>query len=305
MNRAAEAIAAYDDALALAPDHADALWNRSLALLLTGDYAAGWRDFEWRWRRSDAPPQPPFDYPLWLGEESLEGRGILLHAEQGLGDTIQMLRYVPLVAALGARVTLAVPLTLMGLALSVGGAASVVTQGAPVAADFHCPLMSLPLAMGARIDALPAEVPYLSAPADRIAEWRTRLGPQTRRRIGLAWSGSATHTNDRNRSIPLATLSPLLGAEAEFISLQPDYREADAAVMGADGRIADWSGALADFTDTAALIAALDLVITADTAVAHLAGALGRPVWILLPWAPDYRWGLSGETSPWTGIGTR
>jgi hypothetical protein len=241
-----------------------------------------------------------FDKPLWLGEVPVAGRTLLLHHEQGLGDTLQMLRYVPLLAERGARVIVLVPAALVTIAATVPGVAQVVAEGPDLPAfDLHCPMMSLPLAFGTTLASVPANVPYLVAPAGVRADWRARLGPATRRRIGIAWSGSTTHQNDRHRSLPLRRLLPLLDRRAEFISVQKEYRPDDQQFMLADRRVRDLAGQLGDFADTAGLLAELDLVICVDTAVAHLAGALGRPVWLLLPFAPDYRWLLGREDSPW------
>lgn len=299
--RPEEAIAAHRQALALRPDHAGAQWNLAYALLLKGDFAAGWAQNEWRWRASGRQAADPgWSQPLWLGTPALAGRTLLVHHEQGLGDTLQMLRYAPLLAAQGARVLLRVPATLADLAATVPGVAAVIREGEPLPAfDLHCPCMSLPLACGTLLETIPATVPYLAAPEAARSAWQARLGPAQRRRVGLAWSGSAGHRNDRNRSLPFARLAPLLDADAEFHSLQKEYRAADAAAMRADGRIIDHAADLATLADTAGLIAALDLVITVDTAVAHLAGAMGRPAWLLLPFAPDYRWLLGRDDSPW------
>ncbi len=300
-----EAILSHDQALALRPDFADAQWNKSFALLLKGDFEAGWALFEWRWKALG--PQTKlrhFDRPLWLGEpplnDSLSDARILLHHEQGLGDTLQMLRYVPLLAGQGARVIVEVPAVLSAIAAAVDGVEAVVVAGAELPTyDLHCPFMSLPLACQTRLASIPRTVPYLHAPAGASTKWRERLGPPARPRIGLVWSGSTGHSNDRQRSIPLQQVLPLLDADAEFFSLQTEYRPADQSLMAADGRLRDHSGELCDFAATAGLIGQLDLVITVDTAVAHLAGGLSKPVWLLLPFAPDYRWMLQRSDSPW------
>lgn len=296
-----DAIRSHDQAIALRPDLADAWWNKAFALLLKGEYAAGWALFEWRWKvLAQHSGLRRFDGALWLGESSLDGRRLLLYHEQGLGDTLQMLRYVPLLAAQGARVSVEVPRSLASIAASVAGVAEVVVPGGEAPAyDLHCPFMSLPLACKTTLDNVPGNVPYLSATAGACAAWRERLDPGRRRRVGLAWSGSTTHRNDRQRSLRLQQLLPLLGGDAEFLSLQTEYRPADQALMAADGRVRDFSAELTDFAATAALIAQLELVITVDTAVAHLAGAMGKPVWLLLPFAPDYRWMLQRTDSPW------
>ncbi|MDB5459001.1 MAG: repeat-containing protein [Caulobacteraceae bacterium] len=296
-----EAVAAYDRAMAIAPDFADPYWNKALVLLLQGDFEAGGQLYERRWDRTDAPPSPAVgDVPLWLGQTPVAGKTILLHGEQGLGDTIQMLRYAPLVAAQGARVALSVQPGLIELAQRIRGVDRIVDAGtAADGVDLHCPLMSLPLALGTTLPTIPAEVPYLAAPAAKRTEWAARLGPATRPRIGLAWSGNRDHKNDRNRSMALETLLPLLAKDTDYISLQREYRPADQALMAADGRIRDVADQLESFTDTAALIEHLDLVVSVDTSAAHLAGALGKPLFVLLPWVPDHRWLLERDDSPW------
>lgn len=302
LGRLDEAIASTDRALALQPDSASAHWNKAFALLLRGDYAQGWRLAEWRWKLDGAPRvRQEFAQPAWLGGESIEDRTVLLHHEQGLGDTLQMLRYAPLLAGRGARVVAVVPAALAGVAATVRGVAAVVTDDEALPAfDLHCPFMSLPLACATTLANVPAPIPYVSAPTAQREAWRARLGERTARRIGLTWSGAAAHRNDRQRSIALRALLPWLGTGAEFISLQKEYRPEDKSMLeDAGARIRDVSANLGDFADTAGLIANLDLVITVDTSVAHLAGAMGAPTWLLLPFAPDYRWLLGREDSPW------
>lgn len=300
LNRHAEAAACYARVLALEPEHAEAHYCESLHRLLTGDFARGWQEYEWRWRVRDAEAAPRHAQALWLGREDLAGRTILLHAEQGYGDTLQFCRYAALVAGLGARVLLQVQPPLTSLLSRLTGPVRVVAQGEALPPfEFHCPLMSLPLAFRTTLETIPAAVPYLSADPARVAAWRARLGPAAGPRIGLAWSGRPTHRNDANRSIPLATLAPLLAAGADFVSLQKELREHDRQGLAALPALRHYGALLQDYDDTAALIACLDLVITVDTSVAHLAGALGRPVWILLPSNPDWRWLLEREDCPW------
>jgi tetratricopeptide (TPR) repeat protein len=301
-----EALLSHDRALALRPELPGARWNKAFALLLQGDFAAGWPLFESRWELLDNNPEvASHTGPLWLGDAPLTGRTLLVHHEQGLGDTLQMLRYVPLLAAKSARVVVQVPATLAALAATVTGVASVVAVGEPLPDyDLHCPCMSLPLACRTTLATIPAVGPYLAVPDAIGAIWRTRLdnarsderaGP----RIGLAWSGSTTHRNDRQRSLALGQLLPLLDMPAEFHSLQKEYRPGEREQLIAHGGVHDWSASLDTLADTAGLIAELDLVIAVDTAVAHLAGALGKPVCLLLPAAPDYRWLLDRTDSPW------
>jgi len=301
LKRYDEALASYQRALALRPDYAEAHWNEALLRLLTGDYSHGWAKYEWRWKKeSMAPVKRNFPQPVWLGGDAIDGKTILLHSEQGFGDTIQFCRYVPLVAARGAHVILEVERPLQQLMTTLAGATQVIAKGDPLP-DFevHCPLLSLPLAFGTRVETIPSGPPYLRAPAQSLMNWDTRLAPQRRPRIGLAWSGNAAHQSDRQRSISLRTLLPLLDTGATFVSVQKDVNAADAGVLTERGDILHFGDALGDFSDTAALISNLDLVISVDTSVAHLAGALGKPVWVLLAYAPDWRWLLDRDDSPW------
>jgi len=300
LNRHDEAKASYDKALALRSDYADAHFNRSLALLTRGDYALGFKEYEWRWRRTGMPPQRSRGKPLWLGEYPLARRTILIHAEQGLGDTIQFVRYVPLVAAGGATVIVEVQGELQPLMRCLDGAAAVVARDEPPPPyDVHCPLGSLPLALHTELGSVPAQIPYLSADPARVAKWSARLDPLPRPRIALAWAGNPSHDNDRNRSLAFLRLAPLLDVATGFISIQRDVRHDDAAPLAGESRVTHVGGELEDFRDTAAVLALADLVIAVDTAAAHLAGAMGRPVWVLVPFAPDWRWTLNGETTPW------
>ncbi len=295
------ALASYDRALALRQDHAEAHFNKSLLQLLKGDFDAGWRAYEWRWSNESLKlVRRDFAEPLWLGEAATAGKTILLHSEQGLGDTIQFCRYAPLVAARELRVLLEVPAPLQDLVASLAGVAEVISAKDRLPHfDLHCPLHSLPLALGTRIGTIPAQVPYLSAPPQSLRRWSAALGSKRRLRVGVAWSGSALHRNDANRSIKLAALLPLLDVDADFVSLQRDVRPDDATVLQDCGALVHFADALETFVDTAAVIASLDLVISVDTSVAHLAGALAKPVWVLLPFVPDFRWLLDREDSPW------
>ncbi len=295
-----EALASYDAALAVQPGHAMARCNAAAVRLLTGDFERGWADYEWRWKKPSVTAlDRKFRQPLWLGEE-ISGRTILLHSEQGLGDTIQFCRYVPLVAERGARVIFEVQKSLQALMADFAGPARVIARGDPLPPfDVHCPLMSLPLAFGTRLETIPAAPAWLRAPAERLTKWQTRLASARPPRIGLVWSGNPGHDRDRERSIALRDLLPLLDVAATFVSLQKDVRPDDAAVLGQRTDMVNAGVDLADFSDTAALISQLDLVISVDTSVAHLAGALGRLVWILLTHVPDFRWLLDRDDSPW------
>jgi tetratricopeptide (TPR) repeat protein len=300
LNRHAEATASFDRALALAPDYADAHFNKSLALLALGDYRAGQTEYEWRWKRSGAAGVRNFGRPLWLGEASVAGKTLLLHAEQGLGDTIQLVRYVPRLAAAGAKVVLEVHPELKALISRLSGAAAVIAFGEPRPPfDLHCPLGSLPLALKTELTSVPADIPYLAADPARIERWRPRLEALGGPRVAIVWAGNAAHANDRNRSLPFARLAPLwAGGQARFVSLQRDLRPGEAEAL-AGGPVLDLGPELADFDDTAGVLACCDLVIAVDTSVAHLAGALGRPLWLLLPFSADWRWTRDADRSPW------
>src|SRR6266702_1061306 len=313
LRRIDEALKSYGEVLALRKDHADAHFNQALTLLTIGDYRRGFTEYEWRWRRTGMPPQQSRSRPLWLGQYSLGGKTILLHAEQGLGDTIQFARYVPLVAAHGAKVVLEVQPELKLLLSRLEGAAAVVARGEALPPfDVHCPLGSLPLALKTELQTVPAPTSYLSADEAHLKKWSARLQQIPSPRVAIAWSGNPAHDNDRNRSLPFGSLTPLfppsnppllagegrVGAPS-FISIQRDLRSEDAARLAAETRLTHLGGELDDFSDTAAVLALCDLVISVDTAPAHLAGAMGRPVWVLVPFAPDWRWTLEGETTPW------
>jgi tetratricopeptide (TPR) repeat protein len=309
LNRHDEAVKSYGKARAAGKDHPDIQFSEALALLTLGDYRAGFEKYEARWRRSGMLQPPSRRGPLWLGDYPLAGKTVLLHAEQGLGDTIQFARYVPLLASTGAKIALEVQSELTALMARLAGGARIIARGEPPPSfDVHCPLGSLPLALRTEPDSVPAQIPYLSADDASLAKWSARIGTLARPRIALAWSGNSNHYNDRNRSLPFARLAPLFaspsgqaidGKGARFVSIQRDVRGEDAPVLAAESRVMHVGGDLQNFTDTAAAIALSDLVISADTAVAHLAGAMGRPLWVLIPFAPDWRWTLNGEASPW------
>jgi tetratricopeptide (TPR) repeat protein len=335
LNRPAEAVAAYDRALQLAPENAQLLTNRAVALrrldrpheallsaasalasksdfghgrfvesvarLTLGDFSAGWRGYESRWHVGWlASQRRDFGAPLWLGEESLDGKAILLHAEQGMGDTIQFVRYAPLLAARGAKVILEVQPPLKRLLSGMQGVAAVVARDEPLPHyDVHTPLMSLPLACGTVLETIPAEIPYLNPAAADVACWRARL-PARRPLVGLVWSGERSHDNDLNRSMRLETLEPLLDLpKVAFVSLQYEVREEDAPLLRSRREVMRIGESFTDFADTAAAVAALDAVIAVDTAVAHLAGAMGKPLFLLLPFAADFRWLRERADSPW------
>lgn len=295
----AEAKRSYGVALTLDPDHAEAEWGLALIALLEGDLPGGWARHEARHRVQGFGQPRRFFQPQWRGEP-LDGATILLLAEQGLGDTLQFVRYVPLVAARGGRVVLEVPPELRALLDGTPGAAMVVTAGDPLPAfEWHCPLLSLPLAFGTDLATVLADIPYLAADPARRAAWEARL-PQASLKIGLVWAGRPEHKRDRWRSLTLEMLAPLGAVPgAAFVSLQKGPAAQQARTPPPGLALDDPTADLVDFADTAALVAALDLVIAVDTSVAHLAGALGKPVWVLLPEMPDWRWLLGRADSPW------
>ncbi len=299
LERDREAIASFGRAIAISPQLAEAHWNRGLTYLSVGDFARGWPEYEWRWKRDSELKPRDFAQPQWRGED-LRGKTVLLHAEQGFGDAIQFIRYLPMVAARGGKVVLEIPDDLKPLLGRMDGVTAIVRRGDALPPfDLHCPLMSLPLAFGTTLDTIPAPVPYLHPPAERVSSWRIRLAGTKAPRVGLVWSGKPTHKNDHNRSIPLTQLAPLLRTpDVTFVSLQKEYRNADRAQLAASPLLR-LDTALADFADTAAVIAALDLVIAVDTAVTHLAGAMGKPLWLLLPAIGDWRWLKDRADSPW------
>ena len=300
LRRFNEALVAYDRAIALKPDFAPAYWNKSITKILLGDDLEGWKLYEWGWKSSERGSIRKFSQPLWLGEELISGKTLLIHSEQGLGDAIQFCRYAPMVSALGARVILEVPSALVTLLSTLEGNITVIEKGGALPAfDLYCPVMSLPLAFKTALTSIPETTPYLRPDHDKLLEWRRRLGEKTRPRIGLAWSGSLTHKNDRNRSIPLNVLEELLKRPFEFHSLQKEIRPEDMNVLSRMQHIHSHQNDLKDFSDTASLAQEMDLVISVDTSVAHLAGALGIPAWVLLPHTPDYRWLLDRDDTPW------
>ena len=297
-----EALSCYAAAAVLPTLRPEAEFCASLVRLRLGQFAQGWRDYEWRWRQASwAPLRRDFVAPLWLGREPLAERTILLHAEQGFGDTLQFVRYAKLVAALGATVLLEVQAPLKSLLCGTAGVAQIFSRGEPLPRfDLHCPLMSLPLAFGTALDSIPANVPYVFAPADCVTQWRARLGESGTVRVGVVWAGSAVHKNNHNRSIAFERFRSLLSAPGiAFVSLQQELGAAEAASLERHANVIPLGGELRDFADTAAVVSLLDVVVSADTAMVHLAGALGRPVWALLPFSPDFRWLLDRQDSPW------
>lgn len=301
--RYAEAMSCFDRALALQPDHPSSHHNRALLRLLLGDFQQGWPEYEWRWQCPEFSPVA-FRQPLWSGD-SLAGRTILLHAEQGAGDTIQFVRYAALLKQQGGTVLLACAKRLIPLLSTCPGIHRLVADGAlQPAFDVHAPLASLPHRCGTTLANVPAPVPYLKPDPPLAEHWRKKLSSAPGFKVGVCWQGSPGYREDAYRSMPLACFAPLAGVEGvRLYSLQKGFGTEQLsqcngrfAVTDLGSRLDETTGA---FVETAAVIASLDLIITCDSALGHLAGALNRPVWIALPHVPDYRWMLGREDSPW------
>jgi Flp pilus assembly protein TadD len=299
--RLEESLAVFRALVESRPGEAELHWNYSLVLLLSGDFEQGWREYEYRWQApSFRSPRRNFARPLWTGSD-LAGRTILLHAEQGLGDTIQFIRYAPILAEraqrVGATVIVECQPELCRLLQGLPGVERVIPAGRALGEfDLHCPMLSLPVAMGTTARNIPNRSQYLHAPEDLRQRWAKKVGEDPAGyRVGLVWAGSPTHANDRRRSIPPDLLSPLASvAGVTFYSIQLNSTSAPAGI-----NFIDHAQDLHDFADTAGLIMNLDLIISVDTAAAHLAGALGRKVWTMLPYSPDWRWQMAREDSPW------
>jgi tetratricopeptide (TPR) repeat protein len=299
LRRSAEAVAAFSQAIALKPDYAEAIYARALSRLQLGDFDEGLRDYEQRKALSPPLGRRPYAEPEWLGEQDMKGKTLLLHHEQGFGDTLLFSRYAKLAEARGAEVVLSVQAPLTRLMQTLGPTIRVIGEGErPDRFDLHAPLMSLPLAFGTRLNAIPAEPRYLASDDALRARWAQRLPATKRRRIGLVWASNRENLQLTQRSLGLEAMRPLLEADADWISLQKDPAPGEAEAFEALGGL-HLGDDLQDFADTAALIDLMDLVITVDTGVAHLAGALGRPVCILLAFNPDWRWLFDRSDSPW------
>lgn len=299
--RHADAHLSYSQSIRINPGYPDAHWNMGLSKLRLGEFEEGWRLYEWRWRlRRFKTERRDFQQPLWLGGQSLDGKTILLHAEQGFGDTIQFCRYASSVKKLGAKVILEAPEPLMELLRGLAGVDVLVQRGKDLPIfDYQCPLLSLPLALQTSIETIPAEVPYLFPDPAKSIQFETLIRSKTKKpMIGLVWSGDPKHKNDRNRSIALTSMHELFTAKYDWISLKKELTQEESQQMVTLG-VQDFSKHLQDFSWTAALVNQLDLVISVDTSVAHLAGALGKPVWILVPYEPDFRWMWNRTDSPW------
>ena len=296
-----EALKCYDQALDLNPGYVEAYWNKALALLQLGRFSEGWVLHESRWAKpSFQPIVRHFPQPIWDGSFPVNGKTVLLHAEQGLGDTLQFVRYVELVKALGARIVLEVQAPLVPLFDGLFGVEALVKQGDPLPSfDCHCPSMSLPLAFQTTLSSIPIAIPYIKSSPEKEHVWAEKLGSTWGLRVGLVWSGDPRHQNDKHRSVALDDLLDALPSGFTYVSLQPEIRESDRQALEASDRLVHFGPELKDFSDTAALCSQMDVVVCVDTSVAHLSGALGKPTFLLLPYNPDWRWLLERTDSPW------
>ena len=303
LKRLEEALSSYDKAISLQPDYAEAYWNSAICYLLAGNFTDGWPRYEWRWQSesmSKTAGVRNFSQPLWLGAESIKDQTILLYAEQGLGDTIQFSRYVKLVVKLGAKVILEVQPSLVKLLSDLEGISQIIVKGDKLPHfDCQCPLLSLPLAFKTEIKTIPSASQNIYSDIEKVAKWQAILGEKTKPRVGIVWSGSATHKNNHQRSLTLSKLITYLPSDYEYVSLQKEISDVDKEVLTKHIEIKHFGGDLKNFADTAALCELTDIVISIDTSVAHLAGTLGKTTWILLPYSPDWRWLLDRNDSPW------
>jgi tetratricopeptide (TPR) repeat protein len=296
-----EALAAFGKASALDPSLGEAHFNEALLRLLSGDMTAGLRKYEYRWAvRQQRDMKRDFSRPIWLGDEDIGGKTIFIHAEQGFGDTLMCCRYIPMLAARGAQVILEVQPALVPLLRALDGVSTLIAKGETIPYfDLHCPLMSLPLAFETTVATIPNHVPYLSVAAEAVERWGSRLNG-TGLKVGIAWAGSQRFINDAGRSVLLPNILPLLAVDGvNFFCLQKELRDGDEALLDANPHIVRLDREISDFADTAAIMMSLDLIISSDTSVANLAGALGRKLWVLLPFVPDWRWSLDGDSTLW------
>lgn len=292
----------FDKAIETNTNYApDAILNKSLLLLLLGNLKPGWKLYESRWDTvTHSKFKRNFSQPLWLGIESLNQKTILLHSEQGLGDTIQFCRFAPIISELGANVVLEVQPELTELLKSLPGKVKVLEKGAALPHfDYHCPLMSLPFALSTDINSIPRNVPYLKPSDKAIKKWRSKLGISKRPLVGLVWRGGKQNSNDHNRSMELLEIVTSVPPKYDLVSLQKDIFSEDKRSLSSLANIQQFGDELVNFLDTAALIQQLEVIITVDTSVAHLAGAMGKPTCLLVPYLPDFRWLLGRKDSPW------
>jgi predicted negative regulator of RcsB-dependent stress response len=301
LKRFDEALAAYHQALTVKPDFAEAHFFEGLLRLRLGEMEVGWKKYEFRWgTKQQRAGKRNFSQPLWLGETDIENKTILLHAEQGLGDTLLALRYISMITALGAQVILEVQPALKSLLQGFDGVSALISRGEPIPDfDVHCPIMGLPLAFKTTMQTIPAKVPYITVPQNVVEKWRRKLSAE-KFKVGFAWAGNPTFVTDRDRSILLKNILPITSiAGANYYSLQKDLRHGDDEILNSTPQIVRLDKHISDFQDTAAIMMSLDLVISSDTSVVNLAGALGRPAWVLLSFMSDWRWLLDRNDTPW------
>ena len=299
--RVEDAVASYTEATSFNQADAQAHFSEAVCRLTLGDFAKGWPKYTWRWKAyGDAPESAGTARAVWTGSEPLDGKSMLVTPEQGLGDTIMFVRYARLLAQRGAKVTVAVHPPLRAIIGTLEGV-DIRQDGDQIARpDFQCSMMDLPVALKTDLSNIPADIPYLHPVASYDEKWRGMVPRERRLRVGLVWAGGHQFERDDKRSIKLAEFAPLLdNADIQFVSLQRDVRDYDAATFAARPDILHFGERLQDFADTASIIDQLDVVISVDTSVAHLAGALGKPVWVMLPFVPDFRWMLKRTDSPW------
>jgi tetratricopeptide (TPR) repeat protein len=297
-----EALQNYNEAIKLKPNYAEAIANKAYLKLLLGEFDEGWQLHEFRKNKKDRKKHyPKFPAPLWLGQVSIEDKIILVHSEQGLGDTLQFYRYLTILQTLNPKeIIFHIEKPLISILSGLNENITILNKNKNIPYfDYYCPLMSLPLAFKTSIDTIPNDVPYLLVDNIKSKQWQDRLGHKKKARVGIVWSGSTHHENDHNRSLTLTQISLLFELPFEFHCLQKEIREVDIETLNDIKVINQHQESLHDFSDTAALISQMDLIISVDTAVAHLAGALGKKVWILLPFKPDFRWLLVRDDSPW------
>ena len=301
LNKIDEAILSYEKAIEYKYDYADAHWNKSLSLLINGDLKMGFEAYEYGWNAESKPrgKKRSFIQPLWKGNYQIANKKILIYCEQGIGDTLQFCRYIKKIKELGAWVMLEAPKSLIGLLKTLEGVDEIIQEGEELTIfDYHCPLMTLPYAFKTNLTNIPSTIPYLKPNQIKINEWVQKLGNKQKMRIGVVWSGNINHGNDKNRSIMLKKILPYLSDKYEYISMQKEVRDEDRLILESSD-IRQFSAAINDFSDTAAICELMDLIISVDTSIVHLAGAMGKKCWVLLPYAPDWRWMLDTGQSPW------
>lgn len=296
-----EALEIYDDVIRMEPNFAEALFSKSLILLMLGNFSEGLELYEWRWKTENFPsPIREFNKPIWTGEQELSGKTILIHWEQGFGDTIQFCRLIKQLKQENTRIIFEVQKSLYQVMKSLDNDIELVEEGSELPEfDFYCPLLSLPHRLKLREESIPKSANYLKCCPKKTENWSRLLGKKDKPRIGIVWSGSKTHSNDKNRSIALKSFLNAFPKNLEIISLQKEVNDEDLKLLKNHEDIKIFGEKLDDFSDTAALCNLMDIIVTVDTSVAHLAGAIGKPVFLLIPFVPDFRWLLKRETTPW------